>query len=81
MGFGPDGKLYGGGGMRGQTEICRIDPSTLEIEVWGDLVDESNGERPARIHELAVDAGGTVWFGENDNHERSSYLWSAEFDA
>ena len=30
--------------------------------------------------ELAVDDQGRVYLGENDNHERSSYLWSVAFD-
>ncbi|MDO8542200.1 MAG: hypothetical protein Q7S40_17310 [Opitutaceae bacterium] len=38
------------------------------------------GQRPARIHELTVDDEGRVFLGENDNHDRSSYLWSVRFD-
>jgi len=76
MAFGPDGKLYGGGGMKGQTTLCRFDPATLELEVWENLAD-ADAERPARIHELCVTGDGTVYFGENDHHTRSSYLWSA----
>lgn len=81
LGFGPDGLLYGGGGMKGRTELCRLSPETFAIEVWGNLQDPACGDRPARIHELAVDDKGTVWFGENDNHRRSSRLWSAVLPA
>lgn len=80
MAFGPDGKLYGGGGMKGQTTLCRFDPATLELEVWENLAD-ADGERPARIHELCVTGDGTVYFGENDHHTRSSYLWSARWES
>lgn len=75
--FGPDGKLYGGGGMKSQTTLCRLDPETLALDVWNDLADVETGERPARIHELCVTTEGVIYFGENDNHHRSSYLWSA----
>lgn len=78
MAFGPEGKLYGGGGMKGQTTLCRFDPATLELEVWENLAD-ADGERPARIHELCITGDGTVYFGENDHHTRSSYLWSARW--
>ncbi len=78
MGFGPDGMLYGAGGMKGQTALCRLDPHTLQLEYWEDIVDPEIGERPARIHELCVSADGTIYLAENDNHTRSSYLWSAQ---
>lgn len=78
LAFGPAGHLWGAGGMRGQTELCRVDPRTCEIKKWSHLRDPVSGEQPARIHELAVDGRGTLWFGENDNHQRSSYLWSAK---
>lgn len=77
MSFGPDRKLYGGGGMKGQTTLCRFDPLTQELKVWNNLADSQTGEKPARIHELCVASDGTIFFGENDHHGRSSYLWSA----
>ncbi len=75
--FGPDGYLYGGGGMKSRTALCRLDPRTHQLELWNDLVDSRSGTRPARIHELCVATDGTIFLAENDNHERSSYLWSA----
>lgn len=78
LGFAPDGRLYGGGGMKYQTTLCCLNPTTLELEVWNNLVDPISGERPARIHELCISGDGTIYFGENDNHHRSSYLWSAK---
>ena len=50
------------------------------MERYTELVDEATGERPARIHELAVADDGRVYLGENDNHVRSSYLWSVALD-
>jgi hypothetical protein len=75
-----NGVLYGAGGMRGQTQLICWDTRRDAIEWYPDLVDTSIGERPARIHELAVDDRGRIYLGENDNHQRSSYLWSIEMD-
>jgi hypothetical protein len=78
LSFDRHGRLYGGGGMKGQTTICRFDPQSEKLELWPDIVDEASGERPARIHELCVVDDGTVYLAENDNHSRSSYLWSMQ---
>ncbi len=75
--FGPDGQLYCGGGMKSKTALCRFNPETFQLDLWSDLTDQQNGACPARIHELCVGADGTVFLAENDNHSRSSYLWSA----
>jgi len=73
------GVLYGGGGTRENTQLCRYHPRHKTIEVWGDLKDEEKQTRPARIHEIAVGDDGTLYLGENDHHKRSSYLWSVKF--
>jgi len=75
-----DSTLYGAGGMHGQTQLVRWNTRSDKIEFFSDLEDKSVRQRPARIHELAVDNQGRAYLGENDNHERSSYLWSVEFD-
>jgi hypothetical protein len=75
-----NGVLYGAGGMHGQTQLIRWDMRHDEVEWYPDLIDPSIGERPARVHELAVDNDGRVYLGENDNHQRSSYLWSVEIE-
>lgn len=71
-----DGILYGGGGMKGFTQMMRWDVSTDRIEVYTDLVDRQMDDRPARIHEIAVDDGHCLYLGENDNHSRSGFLWT-----
>jgi hypothetical protein len=75
-----DGILYGAGGMNGQTQLVRWRMTSERLELFRDLVDEKIGERPARIHELAVDHEHRLYLGENDNHQRSSYLWSVRLD-
>ncbi|MCZ2150097.1 MAG: hypothetical protein LC126_20260 [Bryobacterales bacterium] len=75
-----DGVLYGGGGMNGWTQLMRWDTRTDRIETFNDLTDPEIGDKPARIHEIAVDSRHTLYLGENDNHARSSYLWTARLD-
>ncbi len=74
--FDMHGRVYAAGGMRGKTALSRFNPMTMQLEHWSKLKD-SNGVSPARIHDIAVDVTGRVWLAENDNHERSSYLWEA----
>lgn len=76
--IGPGGVLYGAGGMNGHTQLVRWDPRSDRIDDFGRLADERTGECPARIHEIAVDDRERIFLGENDNHTRSSYLWSVE---
>ncbi len=71
-----DGVLYGGGGIQGRTELIRLDLGSGKLDHYTDLVDPAIGDRPARIHEIAVDRDHTLYLAENDNHERSSYLWT-----
>lgn len=75
-----DGILYGAGGMHGRTQIVRWTIGSDRIDTFSDLEDAAIGDRPARIHELAVDQNHRLYLGENDNHERSSYLWSVTLD-
>jgi hypothetical protein len=75
--IGRDGTIYGAGGMRGYTQVMRLRPESDRIESFSELVDARIDDRPARIHELAVGDDDTLYLAENDNHHRSSYLWSA----
>lgn len=71
-----DGTVYGGGGLKGHTQLIRYRPDSGRVEGFFNLRDESIDDGPARIHELAVAPDHTLYLGENDNHARSSYLWS-----
>jgi hypothetical protein len=75
---GPDGTLYGAGGMKGHTQVMRLRPGSDRIESFFHLHDPNLNDGPARIHEMAVDPAGQLYLAENDNHERSSYLWTAK---
>ncbi|MBI4581567.1 MAG: hypothetical protein HY718_17850 [Planctomycetes bacterium] len=72
-----DGTLYGAGGMKGHTQVIRYRPGDERIDSFFDLVDPAINDGPARIHELAVDRDHQLYLAENDNHQRSSYLWTA----
>ncbi len=72
-----DGTLYGAGGMNGHTQVVRYRPDEGRMDSFFDLVDPEINDKPARIHELAVDPQHRLYLAENDNHQRSSYLWTA----
>jgi sugar lactone lactonase YvrE len=71
------GTLYGAGGMSGQTQLMRWRPGSDRIDGFYNLLDPELGDGPARIHEMAVGDAGELYLAENDNHRRSSYLWTA----
>jgi hypothetical protein len=73
-----DGILYGGGGMNGWTQLMRWDTRTDDMQSFNQLTDPAIDDKPARIHEMAVDRNHVLYLGENDNHVRSSYLWTAQ---
>jgi hypothetical protein len=70
-----DGVLYGAGGMNEQTQLIRWGTRSDRIEGYTDLRDSNMQERPARVHDIAVDDTDQIFLGENDSHKRSSFLW------
>ncbi|MGH9326081.1 MAG: hypothetical protein ACRD2B_05260 [Terriglobia bacterium] len=75
-----DGVLYGAGGMKGHTQLIRWDTKGDQIECFADLSDPEINDRPARIHEMAIDEEHRIYLAENDNHCRSSFLWTVRLD-
>jgi hypothetical protein len=61
--------------MNEHTQLIRWDTRTDT-----DLTDLKMQERPARVHDLAVDDRGRIYLGENDNHRRSSFLWAVSLE-
>lgn len=78
LGIAEDGILYGAGGLKGETQIFKYDPNKQKIDSFYNLRDEKINDRPARIHELTVGPDNTIYLAENDNHNRSGYLWSVK---
>ena len=76
--FSKDGTLSGAGGMKGNTQLIRWKPGENRIDSFFHLLDPEIQEGPTRIHDLAIDSNHTLYLAENDNHLRSSYLWTAE---
>jgi hypothetical protein len=66
--------------MNGYTQLIRWNTRTDWIEGYLEFVDKETGERPARIHDLDVTDDHQIFLGENDNHKRSSFLWSVRLD-
>ena len=77
LAFGSDGTLFGAGGMKGFTQVMRLRSESDRIESFYPVSDPVTNDGPARIHELAVDRQNVLYLAENDNHQRSSYLWTA----
>lgn len=73
MKLGPDGAAYGVAGMLGNCEVVRFDPKTCRYESLGLVADEVT--RCWQVHDIAVHSDGTIYACENDNPNRSSYLW------
>lgn len=71
------GNLYGAGGIKGDTQLFRWNPQKKEITLL-DKIEDAYGNIPSRIHDIAVDKHGKLYLAENDNHKRSSYLWTIE---
>jgi hypothetical protein len=75
-----NGVLYGAGGMKGCTQLIRWDMRADHMDGYTNLHDPQIGDCPARIHDIAVDDDQRIYLAENDNHERSSFLWSVRLD-
>ena len=73
--MGPDGYLYGIGGQYGNASLFRMDLETEKYELLGRLLDPATGDSAWQIHDMDIGADGVIYAGENDNPNRSSYLW------
>ena len=51
-----------------------------ELVFSQDVVCEQDGLRPDRIHHMIFAGSNTIYAGENDNNDRSSYLWELELE-
>jgi hypothetical protein len=72
---GPDGRLYGVHGSYGNTVAFAYDTGRSEFEIISSLRDEESGEVCHCAHSVSVSLDGRIFVGENDNPNRSSYLW------
>jgi len=72
---GPDGRIYLACGEREECGLYSLDPAHDTLTHHGHIRDEALGASAERIHDLTVTEDLVLYAGENDNHDRSSYLW------
>ena len=78
MAFHPEnGLLYGISGEHYHTQLFAYDIQKDELVFCQDIAQE-DGLRPDRIHHMVFAGANTIYAGENDNNDRSSYLWELE---
>ena len=75
-----DGLLYGVTGSHYDTELFCYDPKAEKLVGTAPIVDKASGDRPDKIHHMVFTPDGTIYGGENDNNDRSGYLWELEFE-
>jgi hypothetical protein len=77
MALGPDGKAYGITGRDGRCELLRFDPRKETYELLGPVRD-AEGVCCWQAHDIVALPDGTLFAGENDNPNRSGYLWECK---
>ena len=78
MRLGPDGYAYGVTGRDGECEVLKFDPSTESYELLGRLAEPNGGVAAWQIHDVCITPDRILYAGENDNPNRSGYLWEVE---
>lgn len=73
--MGGDGFLYGIGGRFGNASLFRLDLAAGNYELLGKVYDPDIKTSAWQIHDMSIASDGTIFAGENDNPNRSSYLW------
>ena len=78
LGISPvDGLLYGVAGDGYKAVLFAMDMKTDQILFTEEIMDD-DGVRPARIHFMTFASDGTIYLAENDNEDRSGYLWEVK---
>jgi len=71
--LGTDGAAYGVTGRDGRCEVIRFDPRRETYKLLGPV---TNGRDACwQVHNVAMTPDGTLFACENDNPNRSGYLW------
>lgn len=72
-----NGLLYGFTGDHYDVHLFAYDTKKDEL-VFCKSVAAEDGVAPVRIHHMVFSDDGVIYAGENDNNDRSSYLWEVE---
>jgi hypothetical protein len=81
LAFHPENRLlYGICGEHYKTKLFAYNTEKRELVFSQDVVCEQDGLRPDRIHHMIFAGSNTIYAGENDNNDRSSYLWELELE-
>ena len=70
-----DGNIYGSCGNGGAGNLFRYETATGKLDFLGPIFDSTLGVQAYQIHNMTITADGTIYGGENDVPNRSSYLW------
>lgn len=70
-----DGNLYGSCGNGGHANLFRYHTASGKLDFLGPIFDSQLGVQAYQIHNMTITADGTIYGGENDVPNRSSYLW------
>jgi hypothetical protein len=74
MVWAPDNSIYLACG-RPEAHLVRFRPGPDSFEDLGPIRDPDSGEHAHQVHDLCITSDGTLYAAENDNFERSGYLW------
>ncbi|NQU12380.1 hypothetical protein HQ590_16415 [bacterium] len=72
---GPDGNAYGVVGRDAACELLQFNPRDESWHLLGPVRDATTGAAAWQIHDVCIVPDGTIYAGENDHPQRSSYLW------
>ncbi len=73
--MGPDGFAYGVTGRDGQCEVMRFNPADDTYTLLGPLKSAEGDAAAWQVHDVCITPDGTIYAAENDNPQRSSFLW------
>lgn len=74
------GLLYGVAGEHYAAKLFAYDTVKNQLLFVQDIACEADGVRPDRIHHMVFAGQNTIYAGENDNNDRSAYLWELRLE-
>lgn len=72
---GPDGRLCGTSGHKGETYLFAYHRQKRVFDVFGQIRDEHRGIPLFIAHDMCITDDGRIFVGETDTADRAAYLW------